>query len=120
MARWSEDQYETGPITLVAYGPRSSLYSLVAAALNKESVAGAELHDSFGSLKEILEQNRNVAEAPELFTFGLLKDFDIRTLTALVAPRPVVFAAASERVRKEMMGLKEFYKLLGSDFEPTP
>jgi len=120
VARWSVEQHQTGPVTLVAYGPRSSLFSLVAAALDKTSVAGAELHGSFGSLKEILEQNRNVAEAPELFTFGLLKQFDIRTLAALVAPRPVDFAEASERVRKEMMGLKEFYKLLGSDFDPIP
>ena len=120
MARWSAEQHQTGPVTIAAYGPRASLYSLVAAALDKKSVVDAELHDSFGSLKEILEQDRNVAEAPELFTFGLLKDFDIRTLTALVAPRPVVFIAASERVRKEMTGLKEFYKLLGTDFEPTP
>ncbi len=120
VARWSIEQHQTGPVTIAAYGPRSSLYSLVAAALDKTSIAGAVLHESYGSLKEVLEQNCNVSEAPELFTFGLLQDFDIRSLSALVAPRPVVFAEASERVRQEMVGLKEFYKLLGKDFDPFP
>lgn len=120
VARWSVEERQTGPVTLVAYGPRSSLFSLVAAALADKPIAGAELHDSFGSLKEILEQNRDVAGAPELLTFGLLKHFDVNTLAALVAPRPVVFASANERVKKEMTGLSEFYKLLGKDFDPAP
>jgi hypothetical protein len=120
VARWSTEQNQSGPVTIAAYGPRSSLYSLLAAALETTAIAGAELDKSYGSLKEIIEQNRNVSEAPELFTFGLLKQFDIRTLTALVAPRPVVFTDASERTRKEMAELQEFYKLLGKDFDPTP
>ncbi|MGE5195388.1 MAG: hypothetical protein ACM3U2_23085, partial [Deltaproteobacteria bacterium] len=64
--------------------------------------------------------NRDVRTAPELFTFGLLERFDIRTLAALVAPRPVTFISASERVKQEMAGLQEFYKLLGRDHDPAP
>jgi hypothetical protein len=120
VARWSLAQHKTGPVTIVAEGPRSSLFALVAAALEEKAVAGVRLRGSFGSLKEIIEQNRDVGSAPELFTFGLLERFDIRTMAALVAPRPVVFVSASERVKTEMAGLREFYKLCGRDFDPTP
>jgi hypothetical protein len=120
VARWSPAQYKTGPVTIVAEGPRSSLFALVAAALEEKAVAGVRLRGSFGSLKEIIEQNCDVGSAPELFTFGLLERFDIRTLAALIVPRPVVFAFASERLKTEMAGLKEFYKLCGRDFDPLP
>jgi hypothetical protein len=119
VARWSAGQHKSGPVTLVAYGLRTSLMALVAAAVEEKGIAGVELHGSLGSLKEILEQNRDVAKAPELFTFGLLERFDIRTIAALVAPRPVTFVSASDRVKQEMAGLKEFYKLLGRDHDPV-
>jgi hypothetical protein len=120
LARWSLGQHQTGPVTIVAEGPRSSLFALVAAALEEKAVAGVRLRGSMGTLKEIIDQNRDVSSAPELFTFGLLERFDIRTLAALVAPRPVVFSSASERLKTEMAGLREFYKLCGRDYEPTP
>src|SRR5262249_2905353 len=80
VARWSLAQHKTGPVTIVAEGPRSSLFALVAAALEEKAIASVRLRGSFGSLKEIIEQNRDVGSAPELFTFGLLERFDIRTL----------------------------------------
>lgn len=119
VARWSQSQQKNGLTAIVAIGPRSSLFSLVAAGLEESAIAGVELRGSIGSLKEIIEQNRDVAGAPELFTFGLLEAFDIRQLAALVAPRPVVFAAPSERAKQELAGLKELYKLLGRDFDPV-
>src|SRR5438552_3373300 len=82
----------------------SRRFSLVAAALEEKAIAAVELGGSLGSLKEIIEQNRDVASAPELFTFGLLEQFDVRQLAGLVAPRPVIFPAASDRVKKEMTG----------------
>ena len=57
---------------------------------------------SLGSLKEVIEQNMSLHEAPELFCFGLLEEFDLCQLVALVAPRPVRFINASERVQREM------------------
>ena len=41
------------------------------------------------SLKEIISQDIPVDQKPELFCFGLLEAFDVKQLSALVAPRPV-------------------------------
>jgi hypothetical protein len=89
VARWLDESRELGPAQAIAVGPRSSLMTLVAVALEEKSLAGADLHGSMRSLKEVIEQNRGVNEAPELFNFGLLEKFDITDLTALSAPRPV-------------------------------
>ena len=43
---------------------------------------------------------------------------DIRHLVALVAPRPVTFPAASDRVKTELEGLKAVYKAAGKNFDP--
>jgi hypothetical protein len=120
VARWSVGESKSGPVTIVAHGPRTSLMALVAAAVEEQGIAGVEMNGSMASLREILEQNRDVRTAPELFTFGLLERFDIRTIAALVAPRPVIFVSATDRVKQEMAGLREFYKLLGRDHDPVP
>ena len=41
------------------------------------------------SLKQVIEKNLTVEQAPELFCFGLLERFDMPQLLALAAPRPV-------------------------------
>jgi hypothetical protein len=41
------------------------------------------------SLKELIEKAVSVDKMPELFCFGLLRDFDMKELIALAAPRPV-------------------------------
>ena len=106
------------PVRVVAVGPRTSLIALIAAALHPESIAGLELHESFGSLREILESDLTARQVPELFCFGLLEAFDIKQLTALVAPRPVTFAAPTQRAKKEFAALRAYYGVLGSDFDP--
>jgi hypothetical protein len=89
IARWSQRELKSGPVTLVSCGPRSSLFSLVAAALEEKAVAGAELQGALGSLKEVIEKDWTVDKQPEMFCFGLLEAFDVPQLTALVAPRKV-------------------------------
>ncbi|HEY7157624.1 MAG TPA: acetylxylan esterase [Gemmataceae bacterium] len=89
VARWSLAEHKNGPLAVVAVGPRMSLISLVAAGLEEKAVGRLELHGALGSLKEILEQNRSVDQMPEMFCFGLLEAFDVKQLSALVAPRPV-------------------------------
>ena len=62
---------------------------MIAAALEPNAIAGLELHNAMSSLKEIIDRDLSAQEAPELFCFGLLEEFDIPQLTALVTPRPV-------------------------------
>jgi len=119
-ARWLKDGHENVPVKIVAIGPRSSLISLVAAALEPTAIDRVELHGSFGSLREVIEQDRTVKDDPELFCFGLLEAFDIKQLVALVAPRPVVFVEPTDRARGELAELKTFYSNLGVEFSPLP
>ncbi|MCL4203963.1 MAG: acetylxylan esterase [Pirellulaceae bacterium] len=84
-ARWCLAEQKTGPVTIVARGPRTSLIALTAAALEPDAVAGVERHESLASLKEVIEQNWSVSEKPEMFCFGLLEAFDIPQLAALGA-----------------------------------
>lgn len=118
VARWLQTAHATQPATLVTIGPRSSLISLVAAGLESKAIAGVELSGSFGSLKEIIESNGSVDQAPELYCFGLLKQFDVKQLAAIVAPRPVAFRRPGERARQELGALKSWYALLGAEFDP--
>ena len=120
VARWSRAIVPDQPVTVVASGPRSSLFALVAGGLESEAIAGIELHGSLGSLREIIENDWAVNERPELFCFGLLKELDIKQMVALVAPRPVVLPGPSERVKKELAGVKDWYSLLGGEFQPIP
>ena len=116
IARWAVEQYHA-PLTLVSSGPRSSLTLLVAAALDEKSAETVELHGSLGSLKEVIEKNwTNPWKGPEFFCFGLLEDFDIKQIAALVAPRPVVFVKPNERIIAEMAGLPDWYRLLGKTY----
>ncbi len=115
-ARWAGGD----GVKVMAVGPRSSLIALVAAGLEEKAIAGLELSGSFGSLKEVLEQNQPVNAMPEVFCFGLLESFDVRHLAALAAPRPVLFGSPSDRAKKELAGLKAWYATLGSDFTPLP
>jgi hypothetical protein len=118
VTRWAAKEFSTS-IQVVAVGPRVGVAALVAAALEPKYIAAVELHQAMGSLKEIIEQNKIVEQSPELFCFGLLEYFDLREIAALVAPRPLVFAKATERQKREMKDLEGFYKILGRDFDPV-
>jgi len=118
VARWAQAEDKSRPVTLVAVGPRASLFALVAAGLEPQAVGQVELHGSLGSLREVIEQNWSVAERPELFCFGLLESFDLKQLAALVAPRPVRFINPSDRAKTELSGLAAWYGLWGGKFDP--
>jgi len=76
------------------------------------------MHKQSGSLREVIERNWGVNQTPEMFCFGLLEIFDVEHLAALVAPRPVRFVAPSDRVKRELGGLRAWYEMLGSPFDP--
>ena len=118
VARWARGERKLGAVSIQAVGPRTSVMALVAAGLEPDAIAGLELRQSYGSLKELIETNTTYPTAPELFCFGLLETFDVAQLAALAAPRPVTFPAASPRARIELGALKAWYTTWGVDHEP--
>ena len=110
--------YVDTKISVHAVGPRSCTIALIASALEPESISSLELHNPLGSFKEIIETNRVVDTTPELFCFGLLEEFDVKQIAALVAPRPIKIVDPSARAKKEFGDLKDWYKVLGKDFDP--
>lgn len=89
IARWASQERRLGPVQVVAVGPRTSLMSLVAAALEEKDISGVKMYRPFKNLHEILQRDLTVDQAPELFCFGLLEAVSANQLKALVAPRPV-------------------------------
>jgi hypothetical protein len=88
VAAWATQQYGD-PLQIEAYGPRTSLMTLVAAAIDGSVIPVASLHDSMDTLKDILTNDIGANQQPEMFCFGLLKEFDIRELTALAGPERI-------------------------------
>lgn len=118
IARWAKRHYEGTSVRLVATGERACLSVLIAGALEPNAVDGVELQGSLASLKQVVEQNYGVNTKPEFFCFGLLEAFDIREISALVAPREVRFIGASDRMQLELAPLKSWYADLGRDHDP--
>ncbi|HXY35899.1 MAG TPA: hypothetical protein VEI07_16815, partial [Planctomycetaceae bacterium] len=88
VARWVNKKYGAPP-QVGALGPRSSLIATVAAGLEPTAIAELVLHEPLGSLKEVIEHDMSLEQAPELFCFGLLERFDVPQLYELVSPRPI-------------------------------
>lgn len=120
VARWSRGEHLTDNVTVSAVGPRSSMAALVAAAVVPEAIAGVELSGGLSSLKQLLDEDHTVETLPELFAFGLLQDFDVCQMAALVAPRPLVFRSPSERTRRDLAPLSSWFGLWGAAFEVSP
>jgi hypothetical protein len=118
VARWAKTQHKNDPLTVLAVGPRTSTMALVAAGLEEAAINRIELVGPLGSLKELIESKASYNSSPELFCFGLLELVDTPQLAALVAPRPVAILKPSERARKELAGLKDWYHTWGVDLEP--
>jgi dienelactone hydrolase len=81
VARWLNT-----PVSIEAFGPRSSLIASVAAALDRRAISSVKTHGALSSLKEVIEKNMAADKAPELFCFGLLESFDIVQINALSQP----------------------------------
>jgi hypothetical protein len=88
VTRWAAKQYGEPVKKHVAIGPRITLASLVSAATGTEDERPQQLvlHESLGSLREIIENNWSVEKYPELFCFGLFQHFDIDDLIELARP----------------------------------
>lgn len=117
VAKWAKTGRATD-VTVVAHGPRACVVALVAAGLEQTAIDGLQLHGSYGSLKEVIEQDLTAQDGPELFCFGLLEQFDVLQLAALVSPRRVEFVNPSDRARRELATLGAWYKSAGVEFDP--
>ena len=117
-ARWARAHYGDKSVEVTATGPRTSTVALVAGAIDADAVGAVTVRGAFGSLKQLIEENRSVEQMPEQFSFGLLEAFDLKHIAALVAPRPVHFAEPGSRVKAEMAGLKAWYATLGGAHDP--
>lgn len=89
VARWARGGQADGQVNFVAWGPRASMAALVAAAIAPADISGVEMNGALASLRELIEHDKAVEDLPELFAFGLLKEFDVRDIAALVVPRAV-------------------------------
>jgi len=105
VARWAAETNQGKPVGLVAVGPRMSFTALVAASQETKAVGSLQLTGALASLKEVIETNKGVNDLPELFCFGLLKEFDVKHIAALVAPRRIVLREPSDGARQELAGL---------------
>jgi dienelactone hydrolase len=85
-ARWAGEKFSQ-PVSVMAVGPGSGAYALIAAALEQKAINHLELRGALGSFREVIEKNWTVDQRPELFCFGLLEAFDVKQLEALVEPR---------------------------------
>ncbi len=81
VARWIGERH--GVVRVAAYEPRTSVVALVAAAVETEAIKSVTLARPMKSLRELIEKNVSVMDAPELFCFGLLPRFDMDRLKAL-------------------------------------
>ena len=117
IADWAKEEFG-GAVSVAAVGPRCGMIALVAGALEPEAIAAVDLRGETRSLKETIASNGAVNITPELFCFGLLQRFDIKQLTALVAPRPVRVSGPSGPAKAELASMKAFYRILGTEFDP--
>jgi hypothetical protein len=83
-ARWAAGEFKTQSVALDSTGPRSSVFALVAAALETKAIGAVKQTEPLGSLHEIISNNGSVDQKPELFCFGLLESFDVPQLRQLV------------------------------------
>ena len=86
VARWLQPKY--GKVTVEAFGPRTSVIALVAGALETGAIAGVNPHQPPATLKEPIQADMQIQNAPERFCFGLAEWFDVKQLEALVKPAP--------------------------------
>ncbi|SIN81770.1 hypothetical protein SAMN05444166_1068 [Singulisphaera sp. GP187] len=119
IARWAKSERPAESLSLAASGPRTGMMALVVAGLEEAAIDAVELRAPLGSLKELIETKQEYRLSPELFCFGLLEEFDVAQLAALIVPRKLTIREPNERARTELGGLGAWYKTWGADWEPV-
>ncbi|MYA76472.1 MAG: hypothetical protein F4Y17_02430 [Gemmatimonadetes bacterium] len=84
------------PLEVAAQGPVSSVIALMAAALCGRAVDQIILHRGLASLNWLIDEPGRYESLSPLFCFGLLAEFDIEDLVALVRPARVELRSVAE------------------------
>jgi hypothetical protein len=87
IADWLRYSSDNKAIRLVTEGTRCSVIGLTAAALDRSMFEKTDEHQPLNSLKELIEKNFSVEQAPELFCFGLLEVTDLPQMRQVVQRR---------------------------------
>ena len=112
-ARWLAARDEGRAVAVVALGPRTSLASLVAAAVEPDAIGGLELHDPLPTLRQVVDGDVGFEQAPEYFCFGLLREFDVDRIAALAAPRPLTVRTADAGLTRSLAMIGDWFRRLG-------
>lgn len=83
VARWLNDEQQAGPVYVAALGRRTGLGALIAQALDPQEIAGLHVEKPFVTLRQIINEDLQATDGPELFCFGLLQEFDIPEIKSL-------------------------------------
>ncbi|MDC0273367.1 acetylxylan esterase [Planctomycetaceae bacterium] len=101
IAEWANGTLPTRKLTIAAYGPRTSLMTLVASACRPLTANHLELHNCYATLKQVIERDSSVDQMPELFCFGLLQKVDILLQIALSGADTLSATGDIDRLQKE-------------------
>ena len=98
VAQLAAVMHHEGPATLgvAARGPVSSVVSLMAASLCGRAVDEIILRHGLASLLRLIDEPGRYESLSPLFCFGLLTEFDIEDLIALVRPARVELGSSAE------------------------
>jgi hypothetical protein len=84
VARWAVGQFGSAPVSVQSIGPRSSVFTLVAAAIETRAIGTLLQTDPLQSLHDVIRDRWTIDQTPELFCFGLLETVDVPQLRQLV------------------------------------
>ena len=98
VAQLAAVMHHMGPARLgvAARGPVSSVIALIAASLCGQPVDEITLDRGLASLHRLIDEPGRYESLSSLFCFGLLAEFDIEDLIALVRPARVELRSAAE------------------------
>lgn len=87
---WARRRYRCRVVHLTAVGTVVPVAALMAAALDPGSIADYRADRLMVSLHGLIDWPVAYNDAPSLFCFGLLAEFDLPDLVELAAPVPIV------------------------------
>jgi len=90
ITHWICRQAGSSKARIESRGIRNQVAVLVASALEPELFSEVLIREGMSSLAHLLEKPVEFRQAPELFCFGLYKEFDLDRLVALASPARVL------------------------------